>query len=507
VDALVYLLIWLGKAAIKAYRRRQARAAGLPVPDDDEGHPAQVPGPATAPAEVDALAREASGLDASARALADRARAFAATPGRDDAERALRAVARDHLAGAAEGVVDRARLVSDRPRELGRLARGLGFHSRTLTALERLDGQRADVARRGLLRDVEAVAMAFYRPLLDSQARRGFPLYTRQTVAVLGESPGLLSGLLAGTAVAPIEASVRTQVDALAWPLVAREVGRDILLSTDGMLEQVRAAAGYPAPRPPPAPGYLTEDDVIGALGSWQTELCADAVATLLLGPAYLAALTGLLKSPDQPYRIRLVELREDGAPTPTPPADLRVACAAQVLDRVGYLADAERITGQWREQHPLDLEYFYPTGGGRYAAVPEDLYSQPVQDLAAVVCQHQLQALAGMQLMDVPGLHHSLGRQREVEQALDRLRAGGAPVQEDPRVIVAAAALLAHERPALRNQLVPTLRGAIVGGRDDPAVAVPVTPRGEREELFDPAVLRDALVLEDVFRRRTAAG
>ncbi len=511
MDALVYLVVWLAKAALKAYRRRQGQAggqAGAGAPAGAEGGrdpTAASSHPATAPAQVDAAARHASALAGTGRKLAERALAFAGRSARDPAERELRSVAADPIAVTSQQAADAVRRVADRPRELDLIRRRLSFHTQVLSALEQLDGQRADGGRRALLRDIEALAMAFYQPLLDSQNRRGFPLYTRRTVASLGESPGRLAAILAGTTVAPIEVSVRTQVDALAWPLVAREVGRDILLSTDGIFEQVRAAAGYPPPRPPPAPGYLTEDDVIGALGAWQTELCADAIGAVLLGPSYLAALTGMLHSPDQPYRIRMVELRDDGSPAPTPPADLRVTCAAEVLARIGFAAEADRQLAPWREQHPQDLEYFYPTGGGRYAAVPEDLYTQPAQTLAAVVCNHQLQSLAGMHLLDVPGLHHSLDRERRVERTVDQILAGRVPTSDDPRVIVSACALAAQHKPELRNALIPTLRGAIVGGPEDQQTAAPTRASHVREGLFDPAVLRDAIALSDVFERKSA--
>lgn len=492
MEELIYLVIWLAKAAVKAYRKRQGHS-GLPGGDAPEDVP-----PVVHP--TDSLAAHAEAVAGAGRALSREARSFLAGTPQDPAERVLQDVARERVVAAADGAAEHAPRAD--LRQLDALGAGLQFHGRMLQALARMAGQREDATRRGLLRDVEAVAMALYGPLLESQRRRGFPLNTRQAVAFHGETPGSLSPLLARSAVAPVEVSVRLQHDVLAWPMVAREIGRDVVLSTDGMLEQIRSAADFPVPGSSFDAGFLTEEEVSRALAPWQLELCADAIAALIQGPAYLASLTALLRSPDQPYKVRLVEL-QNGRATARPPADLRVLVVAETLARVGFADEGGRFTEQWSDEHPLGMEFFYPTGGGRFAAVPEDLYVQPVRTLATVVCQHQLPSLAGMHLLDVPEFHHSLGRQRETARTVEELERGLRPSSADPRVIVAACTLAAREQTDLRARLLPILRGAIVGGADDTDAPVALRTRTAAEGWLDPQVIRDALVLQDVFARR----
>ena len=493
MEELIYQVIWLVKAGTKAYRKRKER---IRQPGGERGGDGEAEVQVTADAAVD---RAAAVAEAS-RELSREVQAFVGAPARGPAKRALQDVARGQVLAAADSAAGQAPRVE--PWQLDSLGAGLQFHARMLTALRRLAAQREDPVRRGLLRDLDAVAMACYQPLLESQRRRGFPLATRQAVAFLGETPGTLSPLLARTEVAPVEVSARLQHDVLAWPLIAREVGRDLVLSTDGMLEQVRVAAGFPTPSPTIDTGYLTEDEVLQALSSWQLELSADAVGALLLGPSYLASLTRLYRSPDQPYKVRLVELQGARA-TSSPPADLRVQVASEVLSRMGFAAEAEQLTVPWTDDHPLGMEFFYPTGGGRFASVPEDLYLQPVRTLAGVIGQHQLPSLAGMHLLDIPDFHHSLDRQRKVERTLEEIRRGLRPSDDDPRVIVAACALAAAGLPEWRAGLMPVLRGAVVGGPEDADAPVAVASAGGSEGWLDPQVLRDALVLQDVFARR----
>jgi len=367
--------------------------------------------------------------------------------------------------------------------------------SETLRELEAL---RRDAERPAFLRDVEFVARALYEPLLEFQRRRGIPLSTREVVAVEGESPGDLTRLCAGAPLAPIEVSSRLRLDVLAWPTIAREVGRDILFSLEGFDDGVRTAAQFPQARPVLDPGYLDESHVMGALGSWRVELCADGLGSLLTGPAYLASLVSLHRQPREPYRTRTVPVAR-GRVQPTPPAELRVQASAAVLEQLGFADEAGALLDDWTDVHGDPMEFLFPIGGGRYAAIPEDMLLQPVRELARALCAHTSPSLAGMHLVDVPDLHFSLARHREATAvAASSMQDHGG----DPRPLLAGYALAGYRDPDRRAQLRSMLHFAPARATQRSAPSRPTATAPET--LVSPAVLRDAVVLQGVMQRKT---
>ena len=494
MDLLFRLVIWLVVKGYKAYKKSQAEAAAA-APGPQQGVSAEGTAAPT-PLVSDAMLAFASQLDDVAEELASTANGFARSSVDDPARAVLRQVAVDVIEHTAREHRMELRSGNLLPGATERINGSLTFHRRLIGGLESLDAQRSDPGRSGLLTDVDVAAMACYQPLLDFQRRRNIPLATRRTVAFFGESAGSLAPLFARTAVAPIEVSLRLQHDVIGWPLIGREIGRDVVLSTVGLWGELRDAAGFPPPAARINTGFVTQDDVQGALGSWLLELAADGIGTLMMGPSYLAALTVLLRVPDKPFRTRVVTI-SDGRVSSSPPAELRVQLAAKVLDRIGYSEPASRLLAAWEKVHGGEIEFYFPTGGGRYAAVPEDFYLGPVHDLALAICSQQVPSLAGMHLVDVPGFHFSLGLNKDTEAAHSTLRSGRAATG-DPRALVAAAALLGYEEPARRVPTLSLLRSGLAPHTETRQRRTGTA--SPQENLLSPQVIRDALVLQGVF-------
>ncbi len=479
LDQLLILLIKAGVKAYKEHQRAKARASGSGAPSEPSGAPAAPP-----------AARRPT---ADAQVLLQVARQFAGEPVDDPARAALRRAATTAVIA---------------PAEAGAGGEHLRFLQRLMGALQQLDGQRADPQRAPLLADLDRVAAAYYTPLLQFEARRGIRLSTQHPVAYLGEGSGSLAALMSRSPVAPIEVSAGSRVDVMAWAALAGEVGRDIVLSVDGLHDELRTAAAFPPPAGTLAAGVLDADTVRGALGAWLIDLCADAVGGLIAGPAYLAVLSSRLRSPDEAYRTRVVSARE-GRLSTRPPPELRVQVLAGVFREMGLDDEARPLLDAWRDLHGDERDFYFPAGLGRYAAIPEEFYLDPVRDLARVVCRHQAGSLAGMRLLDVPGLHYSLHRHRATLTAVENLRRGST-MEADPRSLVEAAALLGAGDPARRTDTLTLLRRALAGTRPDgetPAAdRARTAPVARRESLLSPAVLRDAMVLQGVFRPRRRA-
>jgi hypothetical protein len=491
VEALIQIVIWLARAAYKAYRKSQQGQAMAEA--DAAGETGELLSGAP-PRQVTAD----PGLDSKVASFEGDLRQFT-TPA--DPDRAiLQRAASEALSPRVEQWSHQIKVAPDEAQAT--VPFELGSARRELAALQRIAAQRGADDRGVLLDRVDAVAMALYRPLLDFQQRRDLPLSTRHTAALVGEAGGSLTGALSRIPVAPIEVSVRLQHDVVAWPSIAREVGRDILLSLDGFEAELRRAAAFPDARPVDlTAGYLTEEHVVRSLGGWLTPLCADGIAALLLGPAYLAHLIALERIPDQPFKVRVVQVVQ-GHVAPVPPAELRVQMAAAVLERVGFAAEAVSLLDAWNQAHGADLEFYFPVGGGRYATLGEDFYLQPVRDLARVLCSEQVDALSGMHLLDVTDLHHSLGRQRQAE-AVSMAFALGNSREEDPRAVVAGAALLGVEDPDQRVAALSLLqRSVVVESRARPTLD-PIRRQLDRETLLSPDVIRDAMVLPRVLQRK----
>jgi len=492
MDALAELLIWLIRAAYKAYRRRL-----LGDGEEDEAE-LQITARAAPPDDPGTIRRRIEAELGDVRSEID---AFARTESDDPVVRSLQDFAARSLLDGVDARLDASRTSSDPAAAAPHFAAEAAAARRASRTLQRMVDQRLEPRQASLLRDVEVVANALYQPLLEFRRKRSIPLSSRTVVAVEGETPGDLTRLFARSPLAPIEVSARLHHDVLGWPTIALEVGRDLLASLHGMGDEVRAAAGFPRARPRLDPGYLSEAHVQGALGTWLPELCADGLASMLAGPAYLASLVALRRQPDRPYRTRTVQVA-DAHVLPIPPAELRVRTATAVLQQLGFADEATELLDDWVDDHGDLLEFLFPVGGGRYAAIPEDMWLQPVRDLARALCAHQSPLLEGLHLVDVPDLHYSLARHREAEAVA--ASAGGSHV-EDPRAAMAGYALKAYREPELRMQLLPLLRascGHLVPQRADrPSQREPSTG----ESLLSPGVLRDAVVLQDVFRRRRA--
>ena len=487
MEGLLELLIWLARAAYKAYRKHQG---DIDEADEEVAQPPE----RTAQADPQTAHRH---VEDGVEAFRSEVTSFVRSADDDPVIRVLQDHANHALLGAADAGVEALRTAADLGAAAAHVAAETSRSRRVLKTLRRMAGQRVDPGQLALLQDVETVAAALYQPLLDFQQHRGIPLSTRRIVAVEGETPGDLTRLFAAAPLAPIEVSARLRHDVLGWPTIAREVGRDVLISLNGLADDVRAAATFPAARAQLDPGYLSEAHVHGALGTWLPELCAEGIASLLTGPAYLASLISLQRQPEQPYRTRTVFIA-DGRVLPSPPAELRVQIAAAVLEQIGFAGEANALVADWVEVHGDPMEFLFPVGGGRYAAIPEDMLLQPVRDLARVLCDHQIPSLSGMHLVDIPDLHYSLARHREAEA----IAASDTDSQdEEPRAAMAGYALLGYQEPDRRVQLLSPLRGLLRGRRPEAPLPVRVG-QATAESLLSPAVLRDAIVLRGFFQR-----
>jgi hypothetical protein len=213
----------------------------------------------------------------------------------------------------------------------------------------------------------------------------------------------------------------------------------------------------------------------------------ADAAALLVLGPAYLQALTARLHAPGRVRSVTQVQVSDEGL-APIPPTHARVHLAAEWLTLQGEEQASRQICAAWDKDHgsPEALSLF--TNSGEMLLPLRSMFGH-FHDILEDLDGLRLAALGRSRLAEFPGLS---GWQREARTARavrDRLVRGEAAAA-GPRALLAATTEVALESPAAG----PSISAALLGSlRGEGVATAPKTRaevlRGRAAAAFPPGV------------------
>ena len=505
---IVYPLLkrWLERRKRKSEQRSAAREAPeAPAPSTpSRPEPLATPRPAATPRppEVD--------ITASARTQADRLRDQATILLRrtEANPRLIRLVPalRDDLLGRL-AIVDRS--LAGNPTlstvmQETTVIQGLGELLRYLDSMaeQRLGGSAS------MLGDADAMADAYYAPILEFARSHGLALQTSTPVAVSGDWPSSIVPRFASTRVAPLRLPKGFGRTVWVWPAIAHEVAHDFYYSVDGLEadlhERLRLPQGVPAPSSEREidPAWLRQ-----LFGPWLSEVFADTMGTLMLGPAYVETMRRSFRDPSSAQRTAAI-FASQGWIDEHPPARLRLYMATRVLHHLGRHAEADSLWERWNAEH-ADVSFYYLPLGGQWVGLSDESLHALADSIIDALLEQSWPELADYRLMNIPGLAYLHADHAEVER-LGGTLARGETVQGDVRWIVAAAVLAAVEQPTLHDQILEAARLSIIGvGTEERHAEAPKVGRPAAgamaktlvASLRQPASIREAIILGEAIR------
>ena len=423
----------------KTGRRKTPRPRRAPTPTASRETPKR-PSPADF---VEAALARAGRLRADASALLARAEA-------DPRLTRLVPALREDLIARIDEVTDalrRSPTVSTIVQETTVL-QGLEELFRYLTTMAR---QRTG-SRASFLADADAMADACYAPILEHARVQGLNLRTSTPVTLTGDWGLSIVPRFASTRVAPLRLPPGFGRDVRRWPAIAHEVAHDFYYSLDSIESGLHERLSLPYDVAIPnserelSPQWLRE-----LYGPWMSEIFADTLGTVMLGPAYVEAMRDAFRKPGSPQRTAAI-LQEGGQIDEHPPDRLRVYMATRVLHYLGRHDEAESIWERWEADHP-DVRFYYLPLGGNWIGLADDHLHSIANDIVDTLLERPWPELEGFQLLNVPGLAYLHADHATVERLVDAL-SRGETVKADPRWIIAAAVLAVIAQPTLDDMI-----------------------------------------------------
>lgn len=302
--------------------------------------------------------------------------------------------------------------------------------------------------------------------------------------------------------------------DLMWWPSISHELGHVILRGVPGLLQEMGQAAGWTM-RPDllQVQGGRVVGSPLQAWSAWREELFCDALTVLMLGPAAVEGFLATFSNPEQPDAVLMARAGR-GRYAPHPPAHLRLHLAAFLLEEVGFIVEGRALARRWNEIHGfpeiLDAEdasgpsLMLPLADGRLIGMAMDHALRRGTDGMRAWLHTQYRALAGHDVLAMPGFDLGPGLWARVERTSQQLRQGTVP-SADARVLLAAAIHAGAEGAAV-GAIGPAVQRAIRGrgeGRVRPGTKV---KRAAGPDSLRSAMV-DALVLQEVLVRRAGSG
>lgn len=349
--------------------------------------------------------------------------------------------------------------------------------------------------------DADSMADALYAPLLQFATAQGLELTTSQPVVVTGDWDLSIVPRFASTRVAPLRLPTGFERSVWSWPAIAHEIAHDFYYSLEPLDRELHARLRLAHEVEVPASSGEVDSAWLRQLfGAWLTEIFADTMGTVSLGPAYVETMRRAFSDPSSPQRTAAI-LQDGALIDEHPPARLRLYMATRVLHHLGRHVEADRLWEQWEADHD-DVRLYYLPLGGQWVGVADEAVHSIADSIIDVLIQNPWPELEGFHLRDIPGLAYLHAEHAEVERLSADL-AHGETVHADPRWIVAAAVLAAAAQPTLHDQILQAARRSIVGVG---AARAKVTPPRSRTSdkigeilvasLREPEAIRDAIVL-----------
>jgi hypothetical protein len=309
----------------------------------------------------------------------------------------------------------------------------------------------------------------------------------------------------ASTRVAPLRLPVGFEHSLWRWPAIAHEVAHDFYYSLEPLDRELRARLRLPHQvELPMSSGELDSAWLRQLFGAWLTEIFADVMGTLTLGPAYVETMRRAFRNPSSPQRTAAI-FQDNALIDEHPPARLRLYMATRVLHHLGRHEEADKLWEQWEADH-ADVRLYYLPLGGEWVGLSDEALHSIADSVIDVLIQSPWPELEGFHLRDIPGLAYLHAEHAEVERLSDRL-AGGETVDADVRWIMAGAVLAAAAQPAWHDQILAAARRSIVGigakrEEVEPSRRRPSGTIGEAlvASLRNPLAIREAIVLGAAF-------
>lgn len=303
----------------------------------------------------------------------------------------------------------------------------------------------------------------------------------------------------------PVSADARN--DPRAMPMVAREVGETIFFGVPGLGRTLASGLSLPEALALPStahevrPAYLR-----AAFGPYLPDLFADLYATSLFGPAYAEALFALAEHPGVRRAAHRMQSYERWI-SPHPPLALRFAFVLEVLEALGRVSEAKRLRARWDRLFEGVTHYLFPAIDGSAAKIPVEFVQKTVAAMASRIIEFHHPTLEGFRILDIPGLGYLHAEHSAVVRSTKALLEERVP-HERPLLVIAAAALLAQEKPALSPQLAELARRALRGDHRVTATAPKArrpaqSSRGIAAMMRDPETLAEAVALGAALGRR----
>jgi len=380
-----------------------------------------------------------------------------------------------------------------------------------LEELLRYLGTMAEQRLRGsasMLGDADTMADACYAPILEFARSHGLDLRTSTPVVVGGDWNLSIVPRFASTRVAPLRLPRGFGRSVWLWPAIAHEIAHDLYYSVDsleaGLHDRLRLPREVHAPSSEREidPGWLRQ-----LFGAWLSEVFADTMGTLTLGPAYVETMRRSFRDPSSAHRTAAI-LASQGWIDEHPPARLRLYMATRVLHHLGRHQEADSIWEQWEAEHP-EVDFYYLPLAGRWVGLSDESLHALADSMIDALLEQSWPELADHQLMNIPGFAYLHGEHAEVERLRVAL-ARGETVNGDVRWIMAAAVLAAVEQPTLHDQILEAARLSIIGiGTEERDTTGPAVARPARGAIADtlvaslrqPAAIREAIILGEAIR------
>lgn len=363
-------------------------------------------------------------------------------------------------------------------------------------------------ASASMLGDADSMADACYEPILEFARSHGLGLQTSTPVVVSGDWNLSIVPRFASTRVAPLRLPRGFGRSVWMWPAIAHEVAHDLYYSVDGLEAGLHDRLGLPREVHAPASEHEIDTTWLRQLfGAWLSEIFADTMGTLTLGPAYVETMRRNFRNPSSAHQTSAILASQDWIDE-HPPVRLRMYMAVRVLHRLGRHQEADSLWDQWEADHSeVDL-YFLPLAG-RWAGLSDESLHALADSIVDVLLEQSWPELADYRLMNIPGFAYLHGEHAETERLAEAL-AKGETVRGDVRWIMAAAVLAAADQPALHDQILRAARVSIVGvgteeqGTAAPAAAIPregTIARALVASIREPSLVREAIILGEAIR------
>ena len=361
----------------------------------------------------------------------------------------------------------------------------------------------------GYLGDADAFAAACYDPVIAFARSENVPLHTMTPITVQAQQMSIIIDLR-GASVAPLRVPQGFANNLWWWPAIAHEVAHDLYYSVNNL--DMRLHERLRLPTSAHVTNNIDELDHYALrqyFGPWLSEIFADVIGTMMLGPAYMITMSRLFRNTESPKQILAVKAIEWTIDS-HPPRHLRMFISYKVLHYLGQHDEADDIWEEWSAAHG-NPEELYVLIGERWAAVPLKVFADLVEPLLAQLLKDQWPELGGFHLIDIPGLTY-LHAEHAKTQAMAKRLQNGKHAHGDPRLIIAAAVLAATSNEALHDQIMNLAHASIIGigtgeqFHSDPAeifVGHSALVDELRAVIKSPPALAESIALGAAFRRR----